>query len=329
MMMGHIAFMGFVTMWNLAARSRWSPQFRYFLGGVAGGAAVLFDYSGVVLLLGMFFYGVAKRWQAAPSPRRSFKDSFRDIVRHGFWYGVGASGPIALLWFYQWQSFGNPFLPAQHWMPAVAWSDQGYQGFSLPRVELLFMLLFDHRFGLFVVSPLLFLPLLTPFFDKGARKQLPTFEFVFIMALAVAMWLFCAGTNYAWLQFNTGIRYLAPLFPFLFVPAAVTLMRLPRALIFAITVLSFVISWPLAMYRDVESGFGILNPILRTFINGFQLPVMMTLSQVDMKSYALPIGQNTSPIPILLLLAVILYGIWSLQWSGDVRPVTSDFIEEQ
>jgi hypothetical protein len=319
-MLGHIAFMGFVTMWTLAGRSRWSTQTRYFLGGITGGTALLFDYSGIIFLLGLFFYGIAKRWQAAKS--------LNDTIRHSAWYIMGTIGPVALLWFYQWQSFGNPFLPGQHWMPPVEWIELGYQGYSLPQIEILTILALDYRFGLFVVSPLMFLALLAPLLDKGKVRRLPSLELTFLLILFLALWVFFAGSNYTRLQFNTGIRYLAPIFPFLFVPAAVALAKLPRWLIFATTVLSFVISWPLAMYRDVESGLGILNPIIRTFVNGFQLPIMATLSQIDAQQYGLPIGEDTSPVALLLLVAVILYGVWSPQWSGVLGVAGRDLAKE-
>ncbi|MGH9802314.1 MAG: hypothetical protein ACRD82_18270, partial [Blastocatellia bacterium] len=38
---------------------------RFFLGGLAGGSTLLMDYSGVVMLLGLFVYGLAKRWREA------------------------------------------------------------------------------------------------------------------------------------------------------------------------------------------------------------------------------------------------------------------------
>ena len=69
------------------------------------------------------------------------------------------------------------------------------------------------------------LALLCPFLKRRARSALPTPELFFILALFVGLWMFFSGSNYTRLQFNTGIRYLAPIFPFLFIPAAVALLR--------------------------------------------------------------------------------------------------------
>ena len=44
-----------------------------------------------------------------------------------------------------------------------------------------------------------------------------------------------------------------------------------------IAVISVTESWCLAMYRDVERGFGVLDPILHVFLGGFQLPALTTL----------------------------------------------------
>jgi hypothetical protein len=300
MMLGHIAFMGFVAMWNVGNSLRGSTRTRYFLGGLAGGSALLFDYSGVVLLLGLFLYGLVKRLQAA---------DLRDTARHGLWYVLGTLAPVGLLWFYQWQSFGNPFLPGQHWMPPVEWIELGYQGYGLPQLELLLALAFDYRFGLFVSSPLLLLALAAPFIDRGLERRLPRLELWTLLAIFAAFWLFFSGSNYTRLQFNTGIRYMAPMFPFLFVPAAVVLKKLPHVAIALITIASVTESWSLAMYRDVERGLGVLDPILQTLIGGFQLPVLTTISRLG-EQFSKYTASGVSPLPLFALAAAIIAVIW-------------------
>jgi hypothetical protein len=301
MMLGHFAFMGFIAMWNPGQSERWSMRTRFLLGGVAGGTALLFDYSGVVLLIGLFVYGVAKHLRAA---------STAEAVRHGCWYILGALAPVGLLLFYQWQSFGHPLYPGQHWMPPVEWSELGYQGYGRPQIELLSALALDYRFGLFVSSPLMALALLSPLLNRRARYPLPTPELFFILALFVALWVFFSGSNYTRLQFNTGIRYLAPIFPFLFVPAAVVLLRLPPLAIYLIAVFSVFASWCLAMFRDVERGLGVLDPILHVLVGGFQLPALTTLSRMSAQ-FGEFLTHGTSPLPLFALTAAVLFAIWS------------------
>jgi hypothetical protein len=302
MMLGHVAFLGFLAMWNPGGTAWSSTRVRYVLGGLAGGAALLFDYSGVVLLLGLFFYGIGKRWQLTVSPR--------DTARHGALYVLGTLPPVLLLWFYQYMSFGNAFLPGQHWMPPVEWIERGYQGFSLPSLDLLRSLAIDYRYGLFTTCPLFLLALAAPLLDRGKRRVVPAFESAFLLSLFVAFWLFCSGINYTRLQFNTGIRYMAPVFPFLFVPAAAVLMRLPRPAVYLVGVLSIAQAWCLAMYRDVERGLGLLDPVLAVLCGGFTLPVLNVLSRMGTQ-YGNYFVHGVSPLPLFALAAAVLYGLWS------------------
>ena len=158
LMMGHFAFFGFLAMWNPGEEPSPSTRTRFLFAGVTGGTALLFDYSGVVLLLGMFVYGLVKRGRDA---------GMADGVRHGAFYVLGSIPPVLLLWLYQWRSFGHPFYPGQHWMPPVEWIELGYQGYGFPQLELLGMLAFDHRFGLFVTGPLFLLALASPFLKRA------------------------------------------------------------------------------------------------------------------------------------------------------------------
>lgn len=299
LMLGEFAFMGFLAMWNPGADTRRPEWLRYFLGGLAGGAAVLLDYSGVVFAAGLGCYALAKS--------KSF--------RAAWYYGLGAAGPILLLWFYQWASFGNPFLPGQNWMPPVEWIDAGYQGFTFPQAGILGRLLFDYRYGLFVSCPLLLLALAAPWWNRGARRAIPAREFAVLMLLPLGLWLFCGGISYTRLQFNTGIRYLAPLFPFLFVPAAIVLARLPRRWAYLFSVAAVAQAWSMAMYRDVERGLGALEPILHVFIGGFQLPLLTNLSHMG-GQYGDYAGLGVSPLPIFALAAAVLYGVWSQRFGS-------------
>ena len=246
------------------------------------------------MLLGLLVYGLVKRLRLATPA---------DAFRHGGWYVLGTLGPVFLLWFYQWRSFGNPFYPGQHWMPPVEWIELGYQGYGWPQLELLLALAFDYRFGLFVSSPLMALALFYPLVRPSTRRLLPNLELAFILLLFLAFWVFFSGSNYTRLQFNTGIRYMAPMFPFLFVPAAVVLMRLPRFAIYLIAVLSVTQSWCMAMYRDVERGLGVLDPILHVFLGGFQLPALTTLSRMG-GQYGEFFQLGVSPLPLFAIAAV-------------------------
>jgi hypothetical protein len=308
LMLGALAFMGFLAMWNPGRDSRLSDRLRFFFGGITGGAALLFDYSGIVLLGALGCYAAFLGWG----------EGMNKALRNAFSYGVGAAGPILLLWFYQWASFGNPFLPGQNWMPPVEWIDAGYQGFTWPQPELLTRLAFDYRYGLFLTCPLLLLALLAPLW-KRARRAIPAPEFALLMLIPLGLWLFCGGISYTRLQFNTGLRYLAPLLPFLFVPAVLVLARLPRRLAWVISIAAVVQAWSMAMHRDVERGFGVLDPVLHVFIGGFQLPLLSNLARMS-GQYGDYAASGVSPLPVFALTAALLFGVWSRRFAKSARP---------
>lgn len=300
LMLGHIAFWGFLLIWNPFGWSRESLRARYVWTGAAGGTALLFDYSGGIFLIALCLYGFVKAYQ---------EESLLTGVRLSVWYVVGALGPVCLLWFYQWQSFGHPFFPGQHWMPPVQWIERGYQGFGWPQLELLTLLLFDYRYGLFITSPLMLLAFVAGRPHSGATSRLASRELWFILLTFVALWIFFGGVNYTRLQFNTGIRYLSPIFPFLFIPVAVTLAQWSERWVLLIGVVSIAQNWALAMYRDVERGLGVLDPVFHVFAGGFQLPLLTTLSRFKAQ-FGEVFVNGPSPLPLFVLTGALLYVIW-------------------
>jgi hypothetical protein len=144
-----------------------------------------------------------------------------------------------------------------------------------------------------------------------------------MLGLFIALWVFFSGSNYTRLQFNTGLRYMAPALPFLFVPAALVLLRLPSFAIYGIVVLSVLESWCLAMHRDVERGLGVLDPILHVFLGGFKLPVLSVLARLSAGQYQEALAHGASPLPLFVLVAAILCGIWAHRswWINHTRRV--------
>jgi hypothetical protein len=309
MMLGHIAFLGLLALWNPGGLVSWSQQRRVFVAGLAGGAAVLFDYSGVVFLAGLFLYALFRAWPAG---------AYRAALTAAIRFACGAAGPILLLWFYQWRSFGHPFYPGQHWMPPVEWIELGYQGFTLPQLELFLALGFDYRFGLFTSCPIFLLAFAAPWLWRKGAARIPFPEMAVLALLPLGLWLFCSGIQYARLQFNTGIRYLAPAFPFLFVLTAAVLVRLPRLVFYFVSVAAVTEAWCLAMYRDVERGYGLAEPVLRVFTGGFQLPALTVLSRMG-GEFGDYFAGGVSPLPLFALAGAIIFGIW--KWTPSSPPI--------
>jgi hypothetical protein len=313
MILGHFAFIGFLLLWNPGEDARLGSGWRTWIAGLAGGMALLLDYSGVIMLAGLFCYAMARAWQKA---------RFEGTLRMAASYALGATGPILLLWWYQWRSFGNPFLPGQHWMPPVEWIDIGYQGFTLPQPDLIRHLLFDYRYGLFTTCPLLLLSVIAIFWYRRSRANVPGREFWAMLLLSLGLLLFCAGISYTRLQYNNGLRYLAPLLPFLFVSTAWMLQRIPRRLAFLLAIAAVGQAWSMAMYRDVERGWGVLDPILHVLIGGFQLPVLTVLSRMGAQ-YGDYAAQGASPLPIFVIVAAVMAVIWGPgRNAGEKRGTT-------
>ncbi|MEP7365351.1 MAG: hypothetical protein ABI972_19025 [Acidobacteriota bacterium] len=281
MLVGHCILGAFAALTLLGGRRA------AIIAGFLAGFSLLLDYSGAVALGCLFLYAVL------------------DDRRHAIPFLLGAAPPILLLWFYQWASFGHPFYPGQHYMPPVEWIDQGYKGISGPQVELAWMLAFDFRFGLFASCPLLLAAVAGPFMRQTLLTKRQTW---FLSLFFVLFWVFFSSVNYTRLQYNTGVRYMAPMIPVLFLPTAAVLSRLSRPWLYFLAAAAVAQAWCMAMYRDVERGWGVLDPIFHVFLGGFQLPALTTLARMNLGLEALANG--VSPLPLFALTGVVVYGIW-------------------
>jgi hypothetical protein len=283
----HAVFAGFVLLWNPQDFIRWSLKTRVSLAGLAGGFCVLLDTSGVVLFVLLAIYAL-------------LTSRARSLVM----YAMGALPPLLLLGFYQWKSFGSPFFPAQYYMPVInPYVEHGFHGYGGIQPQLLRALLFDYRYGLFVSSPILLLC----FGVFWKYRNIQNREMGFLFLFFLVMWIFFSGVSYTYLQFNTGIRYLVAIVPFLWVPTAIVLMQLPKYVSIALSFVAIIQSWCLAMYRDVERGAGVAEPIIRIFTEGPKLPAITTLSRMEAfrnMPYELIV------IGVLIVTAGLLMVIW-------------------
>jgi hypothetical protein len=74
--------------------------------------------------------------------------------------------------------------------------------------------------------------------------------------------------------------------------------------------LAIIQAWSMAMYRDVEKGFGVLDPILHVFIGGFQLPALTVISRMS-GQYGDYAAMGVSPLPVFAVTAVLICIIWT------------------
>lgn len=295
----HCALMSFALLWRPWDPPDASRRPAYFLAGLLGGWAVVCDYSGLILPAALGVYGLIRRASLPPTAR-----SAGDAPR--FLAGVLLSGLVLLG--YQWVCFGHPLYPAQHYMPAANFTERGYVGFDVPRLDLLWDTAFSLQFGLFTSAPLLILAAVLPAW-LGKWSVLPRREVCFALVFVALYFLFCAANQYGRMQFNTGVRHVVPVTPFVFLLAVPALRAMPSWLAGLVAVGGTYWSWCLAMFRDVESPLGVLQPLLQITLGGFRLPWLTTLERMPA---LLPgaLGRGVSTLPLLLLTAAAIYIIW-------------------
>lgn len=310
LMVGIFSLFAFVLIWRSSEELRLALKNRLFLAGFFGGLSILCDYSGAIPMVLLGIYCLILRNESAGFPN-GLKDSL--------WYGYGTLIPVFLLGWYQYRSFGNPFYPGQHYMPAVEWIEVGYQGVGGPQLELLWMLWFDPRFGLFLVAPILFLAFAAPIWARQ-KRALPSREVFILLAIFLALSVFFSAVQYTRLQWNTGIRYLMAVVPLLFILSGIVLTRIPKVVAFPLGVLAIAESVAIAMVR---SQGGILDNVMRTFLEGFQLPWLGTLSRMAVQYAPFLDEHPASAIPLLTLAAVLIWGIWMIEEPGKPFSATS------
>ena len=175
------------------------------VGGLLG-VGILLDYSAVPLAL------VFGCWALVDGYRRAGPGG---ALTSGAGCIAGAIGPVLLLLAYQWIAFGSPWFPAQRYMPDTQLSVVGWNGMSLPSAELLWRNLFDFRYGLFAFCPMLLAAFAfpwvgAPYAGPGGGPRVGRRR-----CLCRSL-VFSSANQFAHLQWNTGVRYMVPIIPLLF-----------------------------------------------------------------------------------------------------------------
>jgi hypothetical protein len=295
LLVSHFALLAFAVLWKPWNDSARSLNLTYFIAGLLGGWTVVLDYSGLIVVSSLGLY-------VCMAHRR--ESSKRELFGHLCWYGAGAALTMTVLLAYQWLSFGHPLYPAQFYMPAATFTHFGYRGMDWPKLDLLWETAFSLRFGLFVSAPFLLLSLYVPGWFRSHRI-IGTPEFIFILTFSLLFFLFCAANQYGRMQFNTGVRHVVPVIPFLFLLVAGVLIRLPTLWAILIGVFSTYWSWCLAMYRDVEQGLGVMESIIHVTFEGLRFPWLTVLKHMGY------VPDGVSTIPFFLVLGAILWVVWN------------------
>ncbi|MEQ1858073.1 MAG: hypothetical protein ABL963_16585 [Longimicrobiales bacterium] len=277
----------------------------HFVAGFCLGFGILLDYSAAPLALAFGAWIMMVRAMEGGGPVAA--------LRGGLEFALGAVGPMVALFGYQWLAFGSPWFPAQRYMPATELSVRGWNGMTLPTVDLLVGNLFDPTYGLVAFCPMLLAALAAPFLRQrpgGPSSR----ELVLVYGATVALWLFASANQFSHLQFNTGVRYMVPAVPLLFLALVPVLLRAPRVLVWALLLPTVAISWSVSMARE-----SVPISLARVFMMGPELPWVTVLGRMA-SGYAPFLTDGVSPIAILVLLAAVVWLIWR---GGDPRAPLS------
>ncbi len=161
------------------------------------------------------------------------------------------------------------------------------------------------RYGLFTSAPVLLLAFAVPVWLRKRTRLLGRRELTFVVSFAALFLLFCAANQYGRMQFNTGVRHIVPIIPFIFLLAANVLIIMPKTVAIPFAVLATYWSWCLAMYRDVEQGSGIFEAVRHVTLEGVRLPWLTTLERMGFvdSGYALP---------LLLAMGLVIWLLWTI-----------------
>jgi hypothetical protein len=129
---------------------------------------------------------------------------------------------------------------------------------------------------------------------------------VALFGFALALVMFFSAVQYTRLQWVTGIRYVVPAIPALFLLTWPILRRLPAWAAFVIIVLAFAQAWCLAMTRAIF----VVDSIAQVFLGGFQLPWMNVLARMAPQYFPF-MADRVSPLPLFALSGILLYALWT------------------
>jgi hypothetical protein len=294
-LLAHCVLGAYILLAGWRPRPRGAPVPPAQLAGVGAllGYGLLCDYSAapVLLAFGLWILAMHARHGVGPA------------LGAGLAYTAGALPMIAGLLAYQWAAFGSPWFPAQHYMPATAYSVIGWNGFFLPTRELLLGNLFDLRYGLFAFCPMLLAALASPFVRRTPADPDPS-QLRGILGVSLALYVFSSANQFANLQWNTGVRYLVPLVPILFLAALPVLRGMPAVPRLALVGASLVISLAVSMTREsVSDGLALV------FTTGPTLPVFIVLQKMASGYPALQFGA-LGPLVVLGGLSLVLFLLW-------------------
>ncbi len=304
----YAVLLAFYLLWARSGeRSPVSLKCRLGAGFLCGfGLAV--DYSGVIPLMVLYGYLVIRRLSTA---------SLRTSTLESIPFVLGSVPPVLFLLYSQWAMFGNPIYPGQFWMPNVEYIDRGFRGFAFPTLDLFYLNLFDKSYGMYAYGPIMAMGLIPTCFYSDKKLILPRPERLMVIIFFVLFLIFCAANQYSRVQFNSGFRYLLPVIPLIYLSVCDHLIRIPRRILFLITVPVLTHSWVISMVREpvTESWY-------RVITEGIQLPWLTVIMATSSREHPL-FGSFLLSFMIVSFTFFLAALIWQLGSNSEVNYETT------
>ncbi|MEJ2702852.1 MAG: hypothetical protein P8Z79_10470 [Sedimentisphaerales bacterium] len=290
---------------------------RRLFAGCLCGLGLALDYSGVVPLVVLYGYLIVNRLGTA-SLKTSAKESIPFIL--------GSIPPVLFLLYSQWSMFGNPFLPAQYWMPDVThyavtrknpYSGQGFRGFTWPTLRMYFSNLFDPSYGMYIYGPLLIMAMIPSRLYRRDKLILPRPERRLTAIYLFLFLTFCAANQYSRLQSNSGFRYMVPLVPLIYLAVCDHLVRIPRRWLTIVVVPILLHSWVISMVREP-----VFESWHRVLTEGLQLPWLNVLRATLPENYPI-VSSPLLPVILISLMFMLVFSIWTFGHKCEMRIESS------
>lgn len=303
-LLAHVVMAAWMLLTTPAAGFAPGRTTRWAGAGALLGTGLLLDYSAAPIALVFGAWCMLEGWRSGAA---------RGAARWVTACVAGAAAPVALLLLYQWRAFGSPWYPAQRYMPATELSVVGWNGISMPTWELLWRNMVDPAYGLLAFCPLLVLALVALL--RWTRGDPQTrLEVGVAMAATMALWVFNSANQFAYLQWNTGVRYMVPAVPLLFtilVPELLRIRPAPRAAWIGLTLL---ISFAVSMTREE-----VTTAVRMLLTDGPTLPMLIVLNKTA-AAYAPFLGDGIQPWGIIAV-SIVAGAVVIVWWARGTHAL--------